>query len=192
MTQNLGAYRTSTNPHKAAYDREKRVERILERAPEKIRCLNEDIRWWSSIADQRANRVCELGAELARAKTRIHNLALAFVFALVCFGVLWVRSSNLASENASLRADLAVTLEERDNYISISQAVTEERDIARENLRFESQHSSRLFQQLLECVNDLTVMSHEVDALGTRLNLATEQQRLNDLRIDAIERDCFN
>jgi hypothetical protein len=183
MTQNVGAYRTSENPHKKAYDRERRVERLLKRAPQLIRTLRADLYWWSQLADKRADRADELKGQLGRAEEFIRVLVAMLTLAIIAVGGLWMRTATLYDRNVALSVQLY-----RGN--TRLEQVSEERDIARAELAHEREVSRQSTRRAYLCRRQLEDTRTRVDELMSMADAAIARLRLNEDRIDVLERDC--
>lgn len=185
--QAQGPYRASANPHKEAYQREERMQRILERAPARIKGLSYHIRCLSQRLDSYADsywRVVgernELSRKVANAENEIKSgnwwfsgMTLMLVVAVAALVHAICGHVDLSNENSVLRAEIAQLGTENHELRSAARQRSDRALQQSERLRRNEQNNSFQLNALRRdrdyCVQDASARIRRLSATVSRL-----------------------
>lgn len=168
-----GPYRKNANPHKEAYQREERVKRILERAPKKLRELNEKIDWLCSSQSAIVTQRDVAYAKLEEAKEANDTIGSCLAFILILASVLGYTVYKfscsydaLEQENASLASEI-LELRDMNDRLDASLVSEQERSLGERIGHLRELH--RVYGELFLAERRSSHLSSELDATSAVL-----------------------
>jgi len=177
-------YRLAENPHKKAYDRKDSLRRLRKSTPKTIREQRGLITHFRTQNTMNLDEVYRLQDAVGDQVKRFKALAVALAVAVLAIGALWIRGSFLEAQNEGL---LALSASQQLDI----EDLTRERDSALESSHEHWRDLLLITQENGECRRDLIRASSRVMYLERRVEQATSQVRENSLRIELLERSCF-